>query len=331
MANPWRATQFAKADHNGIRAAAAILRAGGLVGFPTETVYGLGADAASSQAVASIYEAKQRPQFNPLIAHVSSFEDAREQGFFNEIATTLAQTFWPGPLTLVVPVSTHCTVCLLARAGLDSIALRVPAHPIALALLQACNGPLAAPSANPSGGVSPTAAQHVADGLDGRIDMILDGGPCTIGVESTIVRCTDEQPVLLRPGGISVSDIERVLKRPVLRTAAMAVADAQQPLAPGMLASHYAPNAKVRLRASNFFENEAVLDFAGQLRAFAAPGTIYRDLSPAGDLREAAANLFSFLRELDGAGAGQIAVAAIPQAGLGEAINDRLARAAADR
>lgn len=317
------ATRLLKADAPAIAEAAAVLRAGGLVAFPTETVYGLGADATSGAAVAKIYAAKERPQFNPLISHVPDLAAAERQGVFNAAARRLAEAFWPGPLTLVVPAAPGCSVSDLARAGLDSVALRVPAHPIAQDLLRAAGVPVAAPSANRSGRVSPTHALHVTGDLEGRIDMVLDGGPTDVGVESTIVACLPEGVRILRPGGVPRAEIERVLGAPVVSAAKDAAI-----AAPGMLASHYAPNAKLRLDATSVDKDEAILDFGGR---FADVQHASFDLSPSGDLAEAAANLFAFLRALDATGAETIAVAPIPHEGLGEAIRDRLARAAAPR
>ena len=315
-------TRVLKADHEAIEAAARCLTAGGLVAFPTETVYGLGADAGNGEAVARLYAAKGRPSFNPLIAHVADIDAARRVGVFNPAAEKLAAAFWPGPLTLVLAKQPHCGVADLALAGLDSVAVRVPAHPVARALLKTFGGPVVAPSANRSGHVSPTSAAHVLADLRGRIDLIVDAGPCTVGVESTIVSCV-EQPTLLRPGGIPRDAIERILGS----TLAMpAVAD-DAPLAPGMLASHYAPKAAMRLDADAAQPGEALLAF-GQTPSFS--GTTF-NLSPRGDLIEAAANLFSHLRALDASGAKRIAVMKVPHDGLGEAINDRLKRAAAPR
>lgn len=310
------------ADQAGIEEAARILRCGGLVAFPTETVYGLGADATSEAAVARIYTAKGRPSFNPLIAHVAGLEAAREQGVFSDEAARLAEAFWPGPLTLVLPLAPRATVSPLARAGLNSIALRAPAHPVALGLILAVGRPLAAPSANRSGRVSPVTAAHVAQDLGARVDLILDGGPCPVGVESTIVACLEGRPRLLRPGGITRSAIEAALGAPLAEAA-----PSSQILSPGALASHYAPRAKLRLEATSLEAEEAGLDFGGRF----PPSANVRDLSPGSDLAEAAANLFRFLRELDALGASRIAVAPIPRHGLGEAINDRLKRAAAPR
>jgi L-threonylcarbamoyladenylate synthase len=320
-----RNTRRMATDPSAIAEAAAVLRAGGLVAFPTETVYGLGANALSDSAVASIYAAKERPGFNPLIAHVPDMASAGELAFLDGNARLLAEAFWPGPLTIVAPARPDCPVSLLARAGLDSVALRVPAHPVALAILKASGLPVAAPSANRSGRVSPTTADHVAGDLDGRVDLIVDGGPCAVGVESTIVSCLPGGPHILRPGGVSREDIEKALGRPVSHHTPPA--DESAPLAPGMLASHYAPRAAVRLGAQTAMADEAALDFAGRLSG----GSARLDLSPSGDLREAAANLFAYLRQLDASGARAIAVAPIPMSGLGAAINDRLQRAAAPR
>jgi L-threonylcarbamoyladenylate synthase len=304
-----------------------ILRAGGLVAFPTETVYGLGADATNAEAVARIYAAKERPRFNPLIAHIADPAAAFHQGRFDETARALADAFWPGPLTIVVPASVDGTISDLARAGLDSIALRVPAHPLARELLRGFGRPLAAPSANRSGRVSPTRADHVMADLDGRIDAVIDGGAAEIGLESTIVACLGGPLRLLRPGGIPREDIERVIGRSIETDSEAGPA----PRAPGMLASHYAPRARVRLNAVEFFTGEAALLFGPPMPKGIDAAMAVRNLSERGDFVQAAANLFSHLRALDGSGAATIAVAAIPERGLGEAINDRLRRAAADR
>ena len=324
MTDPSRTTLRLAADPAGIGRAAELLRRGGLVAFPTETVYGLGADAASAEAVAGVYAAKGRPRFNPLIAHVADLDAARRQGSFGADALALARAFWPGPLTLVVPAAPGCTLSDLARAGLDSVALRVPAHPVALALIAAAGRPVAAPSANRSGRISPTAAGHVHADLDGRIDAVLDGGATAVGVESTILSCLGE-PTLLRPGGTTRGAIEAVLGRSLADAAPGGPA-----IAPGMLLSHYAPRAVVRLDAEALRPGEAGLDFGGR---FAGQGGAVLDLSPRRDLAEAAANLFGFLRRLDEdlGGTGAIAVAPIPPSGLGEAIRDRLARAAAQQ
>ncbi len=324
---PRRTTRRLAADAAGIAAAAALLASGGTVAFPTETVYGLGADATDAAAVAAIYAAKGRPSFNPLIAHVPDLAAALRHGVFDAAALRLARRFWPGPLTLVVPKASGSGVCDLVTAGLDSLGLRVPDHPVARALLAACGRPVAAPSANRSGRVSPTEAAHVLGDLDGRIDAVLDGGATPVGVESTIVACLGGPPVLLRPGGVPREAIEAELGGPL----AAAVPDADDaPLAPGMLASHYAPRAGVRLDAASVSPDEAVLLF-GSFRPHGLSGQTQLNLSPSGSVVEAAANLFGMLRRLDGAGATTIAVAPIPSAGLGEAIVDRLRRAAAPR
>ncbi|HTT47244.1 MAG TPA: L-threonylcarbamoyladenylate synthase [Pseudolabrys sp.] len=312
-------TRVLKADTAAISAAAACLAAGGLVAFPTETVYGLGADAGNGEAIARLYAAKGRPAFNPLIAHVADGGAARPLGTFDAAAEALAAAFWPGPLTLVLPKQPDCVVADLALAGHDSVAVRVPAHPVAHALLAAFGGPVVAPSANRSGHVSPTTPAHVLADLRGRIDMVLDAGPCTVGVESTIVACLDV-PTLLRPGGVPREAIEHVLGRAL----AVAPSDDAAPLAPGMLTSHYAPKAKLRLDAEAAEPGEALLGFGP------APNAAL-NLSPRGDLIEAAANLFSHLRALDASGAARIAVMKVPNEGLGEAINDRLTRAAAPK
>jgi L-threonylcarbamoyladenylate synthase len=306
--------------------AAECLAAGGLVAFPTETVYGLGADGTNGKAIARLYAAKGRPSFNPLIAHLPTLEAAQRIAVFNEIALKLARAFWPGPLTLVLPKAPGCPVADLATAGLDTVAVRVPAHPTALAILKALGAPIVAPSANRSGHVSPTTAAHVLHDLDGRIDLIVDGGPVNVGVESTIVGCIGA-PILLRPGGTPRADIEAVLGAPLAQTEAGPAHDS--PLAPGMLESHYAPKAAVRLNATHLNKDEALLAFGNALPGAQPERTL--NLSPRGDLIEAAANLFGHLRALDAKGANTIAVMPIPTHGLGEAINDRLRRAAADR
>ncbi|HEX8666564.1 MAG TPA: L-threonylcarbamoyladenylate synthase [Beijerinckiaceae bacterium] len=325
MNDPGSKTERLGPDEAGIARASDILARGALVAFPTETVYGLGADATSAAAVARIYAAKARPRFNPLIAHVADLATARREGVFDVDALALARKFWPGPLTLVVPAAPGGAVCDLARAGLDSVALRVPAHPLAHALLERAGRPIAAPSANRSGRVSPTAAAHVLADLDGRIDAVLDGGASEVGLESTIVACFGE-PRLLRPGGLAREDIEVALGRPLL-----APANEAGPRAPGMLASHYAPRAKVRLRARRIESGEAALLFGPQKPPGLDEARAVLNLSESGDLSEAAANLFSHLRALDASGADVVAVTQVPENGLGEAINDRLRRAAAGR
>lgn len=305
------------ATDSAIDEAAAALGAGGLVAFPTETVYGLGADATSDVAVARVFEAKGRPSFNPLIAHVPDLAAAERLVAFTDPARRLARAFWPGPLTLVLERTADCPVSLLASAGLDTLAVRVPDHPLALALLRAFGRPVVAPSANPSGQLSPTAAAHVLDALGDRVAVILDGGPCRVGVESTVVDLSGGHAVLLRPGGVPAEALE-----PVLGPLA---APGDGPLrSPGQLESHYAPRLPVRLEATEARPGEALLAFGP-----AAPGEL--NLSPSGDLVEAAANLFGFLRRLDRKGVTGIAVMRIPEHGLGRAINDRLRRAAAPR
>jgi L-threonylcarbamoyladenylate synthase len=306
------------------------LSAGGLVAFPTETVYGLGADATNSEAVARLYAAKGRPAFNPLIAHVTDRAAARRLADFGADAARLAEAFWPGPLTLVLPKTAECPVAELATAGLDSIAVRVPRHPVAQKILAGFGRPVVAPSANRSGHVSPTTAAHVRADLEGRIDLIVDGGPTAVGVESTIVACLGE-PLLLRPGGVPREAIERVLERRLADLPAGTPGDEEAPLAPGMLASHYAPHTPVRLDAKRIVPGEALLAFGSVLPDGADGAARVLNLSMRGDLIEAAANLFSHLRALDAAGARAIAVMPIPHQDLGEAINDRLARAASPR
>ncbi|SCW61624.1 L-threonylcarbamoyladenylate synthase [Ancylobacter rudongensis] len=319
-------------DAAGIADAARLLRAGGLVALPTETVYGLGCDATDPLAVASLYAAKGRPSFNPLIAHVPDLAAARRVGLFTPAAERLAGRFWPGPLTLVVPALEGAT-CELARAGLASVAIRVPAHPAAQAVLVAAGRPIAAPSANRSGHVSPTTAAHVLADLDGRIDLILDAGPCAVGVESTILDCTGGAPVLLRPGGLARETIEAALSVPLAIAAPSPETSGPKtgPLAPGMLVSHYAPSVPVRLNVHEIRPGEALLSFAGARPPGSETAALVRDLSPSGDLVEAASRLFALLRELDAAGAQGIAVVPLPRHGLGEAIADRLRRAAAPR
>lgn len=312
-------TETLVADDSGVARAAALLRAGALVAFPTETVYGLGGDARNDTAVARIFEAKGRPRFNPLIAHVADLEAAEALAVFDPQARAIAQAFWPGPLTLVLPLRPEAGVSPLVTAGHDTIAVRLPAHPLARALLRAFGGPLAAPSANPSGRVSPTRAEHVLAGLSGRIAAVLDGGPCAVGVESTILSLGPE-PRLLRPGGIPAEALEEALGRPLPLGGSETA-----PNAPGQLASHYAPGAAVRLGAHAAETGEILIGF----------GPVKGDLtlSATGDLVEAAASLFHILREADALAGpeGRIAFAPVPERGLGRAINDRLRRAAAPR
>ncbi len=295
---------------------AAQIRQAALVAMPTETVYGLAADATNRHAIARLYECKKRPQFNPLITHVSSLEQAQNIGVFNDTALRLAHHFWPGPLTLVLPRTRDCPVDPLACAGLETIAIRIPHHKIAQNFLSECQLPLVAPSANPSGRLSPTQATHVAQALP---DIpVLDGGACVVGLESTILACLDDTPILLRAGGLSREHIET-------QTGALAFlpdeAAATPRLAPGRLPRHYAPRADLRLNVTTPQEDEIFLGFGDN-------GTCAKNLSPKADLTEAAANLFSYLHALDDIGAAKIAVAPIPNTGLGEAINDRLHRAA---
>ncbi|MBX9824451.1 MAG: threonylcarbamoyl-AMP synthase [Xanthobacteraceae bacterium] len=309
--------------------AATCLGAGGLVAFPTETVYGLGADATNATAVAKLYEAKGRPSFNPLIAHVPDLLAAERLAVFDQAARRLAAKFWPGPLTLVLKKRAGCAVAELATAGLDSIAVRVPSHEVARDIIRKLGRPVVAPSANRSGHVSPTTARHVLDDLGGRIDLIIDGGPTHVGVESTIVALLD-RPLLLRPGGVPRDDI-RVVLGTDLEDVPVSGMDPEVLIAPGMMASHYAPRAKLRLNATSVNAGEAVLAFGPNLPPGAERAVSVLNLSPAGDLVEAAANLFSDLRTLDSADVTAIAVMRVPMDGLGEAINDRLARAAAPK
>jgi L-threonylcarbamoyladenylate synthase len=323
-------TRILPAGAPAAEAAARMLADGGLVAFPTETVYGLGADAGNARAIAHLYAAKGRPAFNPLIAHVPDIAAARAIGRFDSRALKLAEAFWPGPLTLVVPKTAGCPVADLATAGLDTVAIRIPAHDVAQAILRAFGGAVVAPSANISGHVSPTEAAHVASDLRGRIDLIVDGGPVAVGVESTIVGCF-ATPMLLRPGGLPRERIEAVLGMALARPPGDGGADDSQPLAPGMLASHYAPRASVRLAAQDVAPGEALLAFGTPELPGLDAASAVMNLSPAGDLDEAAANLFGHLRALDAKGPRGIAVMAIPEQGLGEAINDRLRRAAVAR
>ncbi|WP_456638844.1 L-threonylcarbamoyladenylate synthase [Bradyrhizobium sp. USDA 10063] len=320
-------------------AAAGVLAQGGLVAFPTETVYGLGADATNATAIAHLYQAKGRPAFNPLIAHVDDLAAARRIARFDAVATALAEAFWPGPLTLVLPKTEDCPVAELATAGLDTVAVRVPVHPVARDILRAFGRPVVAPSANLSGHVSPTTAEHVASDLSGRVDLIVDGGPVDVGVESTIVGCFD-RATLLRPGGLPRAEIERVLGHRLDQLPAgvesdsgqpLAPGDGGRPLAPGMLASHYAPRTRVRLNADRIEPGEALLAFGPLSISGVDSAAAVMNLSAGGDLAEAAANLFGYLRALDTKAARAIAVMPIPGEGLGEAINDRLRRAAVGR
>ncbi|HEY4404583.1 MAG TPA: L-threonylcarbamoyladenylate synthase [Xanthobacteraceae bacterium] len=325
-------TRIVKAGPAAVEAAARCLAAGGLLAFPTETVYGLGADARNGEAVARLYEAKGRPAFNPLICHVENLAAAARLGRFDANAARLAHALWPGPLTLVVPKLPDCAVAELATAGLPTIALRVPDHPVARAILAEFGQPMVAPSANRSGHVSPTTAAHVLADLRGRIDLIVDGGATPVGLESTIVACL-ERPVLLRPGGLPRAEIERALGHALAEAApdAAALEDGVAPMAPGQLASHYAPHASLRLDADRVHAGEALLAFGSVLPPGASAAARVLNLSARGDLIEAAANLFSHLRALDAPGVSMIAVMPVPQQGLGEAINDRLRRGQAPR
>ncbi len=313
-----------------IRNAASHLHQEQLVAFPTETVYGLGGNALSDTAIAAIYAAKERPSFNPLIVHVRSLEDANRYAIFSESALLLARALWPGPLTLVLPRREHCKLSLLLSAGLDSVAIRVPAHPLAQALLHEAKIPIAAPSANRSGRISPTEAAHVHEELGARVSMVLDGGPCHVGIESTVLDATGEHIRILRPGSITPPMLEKLLGRKLATSA-----EGETPISPGMLASHYAPTLPVRLQAKTVNSNEALLAFGAPLKG----SLLTQNLSATENLQEAAANLFRMIRYLDtnasALGARGIAVMPIPDQGdanaLGLAINDRLKRAAAPR
>lgn len=291
-----------------------ILNEGGLVAMPTETVYGLAADASNPEAVVRLYEAKGRPRFNPLIAHVSGLPMAMREAVFSPLAASIAQKFWPGPLTLVLPVIPGGTVCDLARSGLQTVGLRCPSHMAANALITEFDRPVVAPSANRSGHVSPTRADHVAADLADHIDLILDGGPCDVGIESTIIAVEGDAVTLLRSGAVPADTLEAFIGKPLIRASGSAIS------APGMLKSHYAPKARLRLNAEAPEPGEGYLGFGPGVREGL-------NLSPEGDLAEAATKLFAMLRALD-ARFDRIAVAPIPENGLGEAINDRLARAA---
>ncbi len=312
-------TETLAADDAGIARAADLIRQGRLVAFPTETVYGLGGDATDDRAVAMIFDAKGRPRFNPLIVHLPGLAEAERIAHFDTRAKAVASAFWPGPLTMVLPLRDSAGISDLVTAGLPTVAIRIPAHPLARGLLRAVDRPVAAPSANPSGRVSPTRAAHVLDGLSGRIAAVMDGGACAVGVESTILGL-DGEPRLLRPGGIPAEALEAALGAPL-----SAGGSTTKPNAPGQLASHYAPGAEVRLNARGAETGEILVGF----------GPVKGDLtlSASGDLVEAAASLFNILREADAlAGpSGRIAFAPVPDHGIGRAINDRLTRAAAPR
>jgi L-threonylcarbamoyladenylate synthase len=333
-------TRVARASVGAVKDARSVLAAGGLVAFPTETVYGLGADATNDKAVARLYAVKERPSINPLIAHVADLAAAEKLGVFNDAALRLAKAFWPGPLTLVLPKAPGCPVGLLATAGLDTIAVRVPGHPVAHQILAAFGKPVVAPSANRSGEVSTTTAPHVLHDLRDRIELLINDGPAPLGIESTIVACIDK-PTLLRAGAIDRAAIEEVLGTPLAAPhhghahrgygKSHPSSHEPAPVAPGMLASHYAPRTPLRLDATKVSPDEALLAFGATAPAGAADAVATLNLSPRGDLVEAAAHLFAHLRSLDTEGATAIAVAPIPAHGIGEAINDRLRHAAAPR
>jgi L-threonylcarbamoyladenylate synthase len=334
-------TRVARASVGAVKDARSVLAAGGLVAFPTETVYGLGADATNDKAVARLYAVKERPSINPLIAHVADLAAAEKLAAFNDAALRLAKAFWPGPLTLVLPKAAGCPVGLLATAGLDTIAVRVPGHPVAHQILAAFGRPVVAPSANRSGEVSTTTAPHVLHDLRDRIELLINDGPAPLGIESTIIACIDK-PTLLRPGAIDRAAIEKVLGAPLdasghhghaHRGHGKSHPSSHQPapVAPGMLASHYAPRTPLRLDAANVSPDEALLAFGSTAPVGAADAVATLNLSPRGDLVEAATRLFAHLRSLDTEGATAIAVAPIPAHGIGEAINDRLRHAAAPR
>ena len=310
-------TLLLAADKAGVARAAKLLRQGQLVAFPTETVYGLGADAGDDHAVAQIFRAKGRPQSNPLIVHVANTDAARQIASFDHLADRLASAFWPGPLTLVLPLKGDARISALVAANLPTVAIRVPEHALAQQLLAEFAGPIAAPSANTSGKVSPTSAGHVMSSLGGRIAAVIDGGTCAVGVESTIVACAG-RATLLRPGGLPAEAIEHCLGHPLAMPAKTAT-----PSAPGQFRSHYAPEAPLRMNAARREAGETLLGFG--------PVECDLNLSPSGDLTEAAENLFRHLRELDSTPTAKIAVSPIPKHGLGRAINDRLQKAAASR
>jgi L-threonylcarbamoyladenylate synthase len=324
-------TELLQADESGLARAAELLRGGALVGFGTETVYGLGADATNAAAVAAIFEAKGRPRFNPLICHFSDMDAALRHVEADQRVVSVARAFWPGPLTLVLRRRADCPVGLLVSAGLDNLAVRVPGHPVALAFLRKADRPVAAPSANRSGTVSPTTAQHVLQGLSGRISAVLDSGTCAVGVESTVLDLTGRDPVVLRPGGVSVEQLEALLGPVQFAAPVGAPPGAAGLRSPGLMVSHYAPRLPVRLNAGSVADDEALLAFGPPL-----PGGRCRfQLSLGGNLAEAASRLFEGLRWLDAEGprlgASGIAVMPVPVTGLGLAIADRLQRAAAPR
>lgn len=314
-------TELVEADAEGIERAAALIRAAGVVGMPTETVYGLAGDATSDEAVAAIFDAKGRPPHNPLIAHVLDLDAAIRLGRVDGRARMLAERFWPGPLTLVLPLRPEAGLARAMTAGLGTVAVRAPAHPVARALLAAVDRPLAAPSANRSGTLSPTRGQHVAQSLEGRVPLVLEGGNAQVGLESTIVDLTSSEAVILRPGAITAAALAEVLGFPVHHSEGRP----DRPTAPGQLLRHYAPVHSLRLDATSCSPTEAWLGFGGD-----PPGPCAHrlDLSPDGVLEEAAAHLFAYLRRLDQLDVSCIAVAPIPEDGIGRAIRDRLVRAA---
>lgn len=324
-------TKILAINDQSLKDAANLLKSGGIVAFPTETVYGLGANALNGSAVAKIFEAKGRPSFNPLITHVLSLADAEEYGFFSEEACKLAHYFWPGALTMIVPRRAGCDISELVTAGLDTIALRVPAHKVARQLLKVCGLPLAAPSANISGEVSPTAPAHVAESLKDRVEIVLAGGACQIGLESTVIDMSGAEPIILRPGSITADDISTVLGRKIT----IDIGDHNAPKSPGQLLKHYAPRIPLRMNAIDLQAGEALLAFStvrfmgikGGGAAKDLPETSRKNLSEDGDLYEAASNLFAMMRALDKPEHKGIAVMPIPNIGVGIAINDRLKRA----
>ena len=314
-----------EAGLGGVEAASTLLARGELVALPTETVYGLAADATNAAAIAAVFAAKGRPAHNPLIIHVANLAEAENLGRFDDVSRGLAKAFWPGPLTLVVDIAPDCPIVDLARPGGQTLAVRVPAHPLFQAVLKQLGRPLAAPSANPSGGLSPTNAGHVQTGLEGRIAAVLDCGPCPVGLESTVVRVTNGIAHILRPGGLTRDQIEAVAG-PI---GSALKADGTRPLSsPGQLHSHYAPRAQVRLNVTQMRPGEALLAFGPDVPQKLGP---VLNLSVKADLAEAAAHLFDYLKQLDETGVAMIAVMPVPDQGLGEAINDRLRRAAAER
>ena len=322
------------ANSNTIAEAADILKSGGLVGMPTETVYGLAANALDGQAVAKIFEAKGRPAFNPLIIHVPDLKTAARYVKISEQARSVAHHFWPGPLTMILPRKSACEISELASAGLDTLAVRIPEHSVALELLKTCKCPLAAPSANKSGGLSPTTPAHVQEQLGDVVDLILASGPCEVGLESTVLDLSGDVPMILRPGAVTADLLSDVLGCKVERAQAVDGQDGVK--SPGMLLKHYAPNTPVRLNAVDLEDGEALLAFGSDkfmgIKSGGAakdlPEEMRRNLSEEQDLHEAAANLFAMLKELDQSGANRIAVMAVPEQGIGVAINDRLKRAA---